>query len=300
MLAEQLAQRGARAIVVDDIDELDKESVAVIDVVQRRTERPLVVTMDDAPLYSMASVFTPARWPETTMRLSPLDYDQVNKLLAQTLGSPPDVDLTTAVLMKSGGNPRLVVRIAQSAELSEQLVLLDGQWSMSGHTLWNEYLQSTVQELLHGLSADERTALHTLSVVGARPLGSLKPVVEADILDRLEVRGLVALTEDSGGAIWVSVSPHVCADYFRDPYVRSSRRVLADRSNRVIDSPSRRVKSPSLELLAALIRDLRSEAGDGTAATLHFQEQLRELEESQFSVWESEKTMSNAAFLKFY
>lgn len=188
MLAEQLAQRGARAIVVDDIDELDKESVAVIDIVQRRTERPLVVTMDDAPLYSMASVFTPARWPETTMRLSPLDYDQVNKLLAQTLGSPPDVDLTTAVLMKSGGNPRLVVRIAQSAELSEQLVLLDGQWSMSGHTLSNEYLQSTVQELLHGPSADERTALHTLSVVGARPLGPLMQIVEADILDSLEMR----------------------------------------------------------------------------------------------------------------
>ncbi len=187
VLAEQLAQRGARAIVVDDIDELDKESAAVIDIVQRRTERPLVVTMDDAPLDSGASVFTPARWPETTMRLSPLHYDQVNKLLAQTLGSPPDVDLTTAVLMKSGGNPRLVVRIAQSAELSKQLVLHDGQWSMSGHTLWNEYLQSTVQELLHGLSADERTALHTLSVVGARPLGSLKQIVEADILDRLEM-----------------------------------------------------------------------------------------------------------------
>lgn len=256
--------------------------------------------MDDPPVHSGGSVFTPARWPEATIRLCPLHYDQVNKLLAQTLGSPPDVDLTTAVLMKSGGNPRLVVRIAQSAELSKQLELHNGQWSMSGHTLWNEYLQSTVQALLHGVSADERRALHTLSVVGTRPLGSLKPVVEADILDRLEVRGLVALTEDSGGAIWVSVSPHVGADYFRDPYVRSSRRVLADRSNRVIDSPSRRVKSPSPELLAALIRDLRSEAGDGTAATLHFQEQLRELEESQFSVWESEKTMSNAAFLKFY
>jgi predicted ATPase len=250
VLAEQLAQRGARAIVVDDIDELDKESVAVIDIVQRRTERPLVVTMDDAPLYSMASVFTPARWPETTMRLSPLDYDQVNKLLAQTLGSPPDVDLTTAVLMKSGGNPRLVVRIAQSAELSEQLVLLDGQWSMSGHTLSNEYLQSTVPELLHGLSADERNALHTLSVVGARPLGPLMQIVEADILDSLEMRGLVALIEGSGGAMWVSVSPHIVVDHFRDLQVRSSRRVLADRSNREIDPPARQLQSPSPELLS--------------------------------------------------
>ncbi|MCZ9884519.1 LuxR C-terminal-related transcriptional regulator [Arthrobacter sp. B2a2-09] len=301
VLAEQLAQRGRRAIVVDDIDELDKESAAVIDIVQRRTQRPLVVTMDDAPLDSGASVFTPARWPEATIRLSPLHYDQVNKLLAQTLGSPPDVDLTTAVLMKSGGNPRLVVRIAQSAELSKQLIFHGGQWRMGGHTLWNEYLQSTVQELLHGLSADERTALHTLSVVGARPLGSLKPVVEADILDRLEMRGLVALAEDSGGAIWVSVSPHIVVDHFRDPHVRSSRRVLADRSNREIDSHDRPLKSSSPELLAELIRDLRSEAGGGTAATQHFQEQLRELEESQFSVWESEKTMSNAAaFLKFY
>ncbi|GAA3320594.1 LuxR C-terminal-related transcriptional regulator [Arthrobacter ramosus] len=301
VLAEQLAQRGPRAIVVDDIDELDKESAAVVDIVQRRTQRPLVVTMDDAPLGSGASVFTPARWPEATIRLSPLDYDQVNKLLAQTLGSPPDVDLTTAVLMKSGGNPRLVVRIAESAELSKQLILRDGQWTMCGNTLWNEYLQSTVQALLHGLSADERTALHTLSVLGPRPLGSLKPVVETDILDRLEMRGLVALTEDSGGAMWVGVSPHIVVDHFRDPHVRSSRRVLADRISREIDSPDRPVKTSPPELLAELIRDLRNEAGAGTAATQHFQDQLRDLEESQFDVWDSEKTMSNAAaFLKFY
>ena len=79
------------------------ESAAVVDIVQTRTQRPLVVTMNGAPLYSGASAFTPARWPEATIRLSPLHYDQVNKLLAHTLGSPPDVDLTTAVLMKSGG-----------------------------------------------------------------------------------------------------------------------------------------------------------------------------------------------------
>ncbi|MGO4586966.1 LuxR C-terminal-related transcriptional regulator [Arthrobacter sp. 2RAF6] len=301
VFAERLARRGPRAIVVDDIDELDKESAAVIDIVQTRTQRPLVVTLDDAPLYSGASVFTPARWPEATIRLSPLHYDQVNKLLAQTLGSPPDVDLTTAVLMKSGGNPRLVVRIAQSAELSKQLVLHDGQWSMSGQTLWNEYLQSTVQALLHGLSADEWTGLHTLSAVGARPLGSLQPIVEAGILDRLETRGLVALTEDSSGAIWVDVSPHIVVDYFRHAHARSSRRVLADRISREIDSPVQRVKSSSPEFLAELIRDLRSEAGRGTAATRHFQEQLRDLEESQFGVWDSERTMSSAAaFLKFY
>jgi DNA-binding CsgD family transcriptional regulator/predicted ATPase len=301
VLAEQLAQRGARVIVVDDIDELDRESAAVIDMVQGRTQRPLVVTMDDPPLYSGGSVFMPARWPETTIRLSPLHYDQVNKLLAQTLGSPPDVDLTTAVLMKSGGNPRLAVRIAQSAELSKQVVLHEGQWTMSGHTLWNEYIQSTVQALLHGLSADEWKGLHALSAVGARPLESLMQMVEAGVLDRLEMRGLVALTEDSSGAMWVSVSPHIVVDHFRDPQVRSSLRVLADRMSREIDSHDRPIKSSSPELLAELIRDLRSEARGGTAATQHFQEQLRELEESQFSVWESEKTMSNAAaFLKFY
>ncbi|MDQ0029658.1 LuxR C-terminal-related transcriptional regulator [Arthrobacter bambusae] len=301
VLAERLARRGRRAIVVDNIDELDKESAAVIDIVQDRTQRPLVVTMDDAPRYSAASVFTPARWPEATIRLSPLHYDQVNKLLAQTLGSPPDVDLTTAVLMKSGGNPRIVVRIAQSAELSGQLVQHGGQWSMSGHTLWNEYLQSTVQTLLHGLSADDWTGLHTLSALGARPLSSLQPIVEASVLDRLETLGLVALTEDSSGAIWVDVTPHIVVDYFRDAHPRSSRRVLADRGNRKIDSGVRSVKGSAPEVLAELITDLRSEAGGGPAATRLFKEQLSNLEESQFRVWESDGTMSAAAgFLKFY
>ncbi|MBB6406760.1 LuxR C-terminal-related transcriptional regulator [Arthrobacter sp. AZCC_0090] len=301
VLAERLARRGPKAIAVDDVDLLDKESLAVIDIVQRRTRRPLMTTAGDSPLYSQSSVFSPARWPEAKIRLSPLRYDQVNKLLAQTLGSPPDVDLTTAILMKSAGNPRLVVRIAQSAVFSKLLILRDGQWSIASHTLWNEYLQSTIEALLQGLNTDELTALHTLSVLGASPMESLHTMAGPEILDGLERRGLVAVTEDVNNTIWVDVSPPIVADYFRDRHTLSSRRLLTDRIAREIDTPFQPASNPLSPPLAELLKDLRREAGGGTSATRHFQEQLRLLEEAHFGLWESEPSMSNAAaFLKFY
>src|SRR5439155_6015417 len=116
---------------------------------------------------------------------------------------------TTAILMKSAGNPRLVVRIAQSAVFSKLLILRDGQWSIGSHTLWNEYLQSTIEALLQGLNSDELTALHTMSVLGASPMESLHPMVGPEILDGLERRGLVAVTEDANNTIWVDVSPPI-------------------------------------------------------------------------------------------
>ncbi|MBT8163441.1 MULTISPECIES: LuxR C-terminal-related transcriptional regulator [Arthrobacter] len=301
VLAERLARIGAKAIVVDDIDLLDKESAAVIDIVQRRTQRPLVMTMGDKPLYSRTSVFTPARWPEAKIRLSPLRYDQVNKLLAQTLGAPPDVDLTSLILMKSAGNPRLVVRIAQSAKLSKRLVLREGQWSIGKHSLWNEYLQSTIEALLHGLSADELTALHTLAAVGARPAASLAPTIEADVLDELERRGLVAAAEDADNVIWVDISPPVIGDYFRDHHTVSSRKMLGNRIAQELESSASHAITDFPGPVATLLNELRTEAGAGTAATRHFQEQLRILEQTTYGLWERERNMSNAAaFLRFY
>ncbi|MFH5878983.1 LuxR C-terminal-related transcriptional regulator [Arthrobacter sp. NA-172] len=301
VLAERLARRGPKAIVVDDVDLLDKESLAVVDIVQRRTRRPLVTTAGDRPLYSQSSPFSPARWPEAKIRLSPLRYDQVNKLLTQTLGSAPDADLTTAVLMKSAGNPRLVARIAQSAVFSKLLIRRDGQWSIGSHTLWNEYLQGTIEALLQGLNTDELTALHTISVLGTSTMESLHPMVGQEILDGLERFGLIAVTEDANNTLWMDVSPPIVADYFRDRHSFSSRRLLTSRIAREIDAPLHAANSPVPPTLAELIKDLRGEAKGGTAATRHFKEQLRLLEEAHFGLWDSEPSMSNAAaFLKFY
>ena len=304
VLSERLAQRGTKVIVVDDIDLLDNESLAIVDIVQKRTQRPLVMTMGDSSLYSRSDVFTPDRWPEAQIRLNPLRYDQVDKLVTDTLAAPPDVDSTAHILMKSAGNPRLVVRLVQSAVLSRLLVLSDGKWRMAGHTLWNEHLNSTVESFLYGLGPDELTALHTLSLLGTRPIECLRQSMDADVLDSLERRGLVAVMEDANKDVCVAVSPPVIVDYFLDYHVLSSRRVLVDRIARVVDSPLQQapVSGQLSPQLAGLVGELRREAGTGgAAAARHFQDQLRVLEEAHYAVWEAEKTLSNAAaFLKFY
>lgn len=304
VLSERLAQRGTKVIVVDDIDLLDNESLAIVDIVQKRTQRPLVMTLGNSSLYSRSDVFTPDRWPEAQIRLNPLRYDQVDKLVTDTLAAPPDVDSTAHILMKSAGNPRLVVRLVQSAVLSRLLVLSDGKWRMAGHTLWNEHLNSTVESFLYGLGPDELTALHTLSLLGTRPMECLRQTMDSDVLDSLERRGLIAVMEDANKDVCVAVSPHVIVDYFLDHHVLSSRRVLVDRLSRVVDSPLQRALASGqlAPQLAGLLDDLRREAGTGgAAAAQHFQDQLQVLEEAHYAVWKAEKSLSNAAaFLKFY
>ena len=65
---------------------------------------------------------------EAHLQLDPLHYEQVHMLIAQVLGAPADADTTARILTKSAGNPRLIVRIAETASLSNLLVMKDKQW----------------------------------------------------------------------------------------------------------------------------------------------------------------------------
>lgn len=304
VLAEQLSQRGSRIIVVDDIDLLDNESLAVLDIAQRRSQRPLIMSMDDSPIYPRTSVLVPERWPEAQVRLPSLRYDQVNQLIAETLSAPADVDVTAHILMKSAGNPRLVVRIAQSGVLNKLLTLCEGEWRMTGHTLWNEDLRGTAEALLQGLEPDELLALDALSMLGTRSVASLHSIVATTMLDRLEGRGLVAVSENIDGELCVASNPPLLVDYFRDNHVLYSRRVLVKRIENVAEAlapapGNGRFMTPSV---AAAVGQLREESGaGGTLAARHFQEQLRVREEAHYEQWEADPSMANsAAFLKFY
>lgn len=302
VLAEQLSQRGPRVIVVDDIDLLDNESQAVIDIAQKRSQRPLVMTMGDSPLQNPMS--SPERWPEAKIRLSPLRYDQVSKLVTQTLAAPPDVDTTAHILMKSAGNPRLVVRMAQSAVLNKLLLLNEGQWAMAGQTLWNEDLQGTIEALLQGLTSQELDALQAMAVVGTKPIRDLEPIVDTLMLDRLERYGLVAVSEDVDGQICAAVNPPLLIDYFREGNTLSQRRILASRIERVAAQTPLAVTATSQMSapVAAVVGQLHEDAGaSGALNALHFQEQLREREDAHFALWQADPSMANAAaFLKFY
>ena len=109
------------------------------------------------------------RWPEATVSIPPLRYEQVSTLIHEMLGAPADVAVVARVLAKSGGNLRLAARIIEAAMLSDRLVLRDGRWSMSGKTLMNEHLHPTLEGMLHGLTQEEFKALTTFPCTARVP-----------------------------------------------------------------------------------------------------------------------------------
>lgn len=303
-LTGYLSKPGQHVLVVDDIEFVDNESLAVIEAVLLRTKRPLVVTVDDSKLYSKAQLRVLSRGPGAQVQLNPLRYEQVNELIRRTLGAPADADTTARILTKSAGNPRLVVRIAETASLSNLIVLRDGQWQLTGDTLWNDHLRGTVEALLEGLNAGELTALQTMAIVGTSPIEVLQKVIHSNVLDTLERRGFVSVMEDHDDCDCAAISPPVLADYFRASGLSGGRQVLRNRIARALHTlpPHPRGDATAADSFISALNALRRERSTNDAATTrHFHEQIQVREHALYRLWEAEKSVPNAtAFLRVY
>ena len=303
-LTGYLSKPGQHVLMVDDIEYVDDESLAVIEAVLLRTKRPLVVTVDDSKLYSKAQLRVLSRGPGAQVQLNPLRYGQVNELIRHTLGGAADADATARILTKSAGNPRLVVRIAETASLSNLLVFRGGQWQLTGDTLWNDHLRGTVEALLEGLNAGELTALQTMAIVGTSPVEVLQKVIHSNVLETLERRGFISVMEDHHGCTSAAISPPVLADYFRASGLGGGRQVLRNRIARALRTlpphPLGEARAP--DSFTSVLNALRAERSTNDAAsTRYFHEQIQFREQALYRLWEAEKSVSNAAaFLRVY
>ncbi|WP_422934942.1 LuxR C-terminal-related transcriptional regulator [Sinomonas sp. P47F7] len=306
LLSEHLARPGRRILVVDDVETLDRESLSVIDIVQKRTEVPIITTMGDSPFRVTMPALAVGRWPQATVALPPFRYEQVNSLIAEMLGHPADVDLAASVLTKSGGNLGLAVRIIETAVLSEQLVLRDGRWRMSGPTLFNEHLNATIEAMLHGLGPGEFRALSTMAVLGPTPVDRLTSVAGIDALDALEHRGLVSVVPAPDGTLLGSVFPPLVEDYLTR-HIASSRRILGSTIAGEFaplaighgDTAAPGARTGAAEAaLAALRAELK---GNQVATSRYFHRRLDALEQFHYRIWDSDRSMANAvALLRVY
>ncbi|MEJ1180915.1 MULTISPECIES: helix-turn-helix transcriptional regulator [unclassified Pseudarthrobacter] len=303
-LTAYLSKPGQHVLMVDDIEYVDNESLAVIEAVLLRTKRPLVVTVDDSKLYSKAQLRVLSRGPGAQVQLNPLRYGQVNELIRHTLGAAADADATARILTKSAGNPRLVVRIAETASLSNLMALRDGQWQLTGDSLWNDHLRGTVEALLEGLNAAELTALQTMAIVGTSPIEVLQKVIHSNVLETLERRGFVSVMEDHHGCTSAAISPPVLADYFRASGLSGGRQVLRNRIARALRTlpPHPLGDQSAADSFRSALNALHGERSTNDAAsTRHFHEQIQVREQALYRLWEAEKSVSSAvAFLRVH
>ncbi|WP_422935408.1 LuxR C-terminal-related transcriptional regulator [Sinomonas sp. P47F7] len=302
LLSEHLSRPGSRVIVLDDVDNLDRESLSVVDIVHKRTNVPIVVTTGDVPFRtSTPATAALGRWPQATIAIPPLRYEQVNGLVAEMLGAPADVDVAARILASSGGNLRLAVRIIETAVLGERLVLRDGRWCLNGSTLMSVHLHSTVEALLDGLSDEEFRALNTMALLGPGPLERLIATIGPDLLDRLEHRGLVSVVPGQEGALLVSVFPPVVEDYLKG-HIGTTRKIFRSAITDAFAASAFDLAPPAAADSSAAIAMLRAEMnGNHSATAQYFHSRVEDLGRLYFDAWDADRSMCNAvAFLRVY
>jgi DNA-binding CsgD family transcriptional regulator/PAS domain-containing protein len=203
------------AIVVDDLHELDDESLALLTVVLRR--------LSAAPIGLLvalrAHLATPNPAAEEMLgrlesdielvrvELGTLPPDDLAAMITAVLGAPPDADLTAEVHRRADGNPFFATEIARSLA-NAGLVALDtgsARLTVEPHTVRLTRGNAVLQRVLP-LSADARAVARTLAVLRvidldrmglvARVAGVAEPAVAAAFDDL--VRANVVAAEPNG------------------------------------------------------------------------------------------------------
>ncbi|MFE4196423.1 LuxR C-terminal-related transcriptional regulator [Paenarthrobacter sp. NPDC056912] len=303
-LSGQLAMSGRHVLVVDDIHLVDNESLAVLEAVRRRSDCPLLATAPETWALSKGQLAVLNNGRQALLQLDSLHYEQVHNLIAEVLGAPADADTTARILTKSAGNPRLVVRIAETASVSNLLVKQGKRWCMATNTLWNEHLSGTIEELLAEVSPEEFTALHVMALLGTARLDVLQKVIRHEVLENLERRGLLSVLDDHQNGSIAAISPPVIADYFRGQKMLRNRHLLQSKIAGVLDAApqSTRDNPATADCLSRVLAALRREKGGDDALTArHFHEHSSAREAIRFQRWEANKTAANAAsILRIY
>lgn len=181
-LAIRLAGHRKHVLVADDLQYVDLQTLAVLEAVRYRSDVPLITSAAESLALStgMSAVLSHGR--ELMFHLRPLRLRQVHALALQVLGEPVDAATALLLLNESEGNPRLIVRLADTGALTGLLSNSAGTWRTNGGSLWNPHMRGVVEVLLNGLTPDEFKALHTLAIIGTARLSAVQKVIQDDAL----------------------------------------------------------------------------------------------------------------------
>ena len=177
-------------LLVDDLDLLDDASAEVVLQALRLTPAALVATtsadLTRRPRPTVA-VLVAERAP-AEVRLRPLGFRAMARLLDRTLHAPPDVALTSSITARSGGNPRVALALADAARFAGVAELVEGEWRKVG-PLDGAPVDAVAHALLARLSPEEVAALELLAWTGPVPEPLVEHALDPGVVERLVERG---------------------------------------------------------------------------------------------------------------
>jgi DNA-binding CsgD family transcriptional regulator len=279
---EQITAGSRHVMVVDDADQLDGQSLATIDLVQRRTGIPNVYVLDSAVLPQERPTAWLERWPESVVNVPGLRFNDVHGLLVDVLGRPVDAALVSQIRTKAAGRVGLIRRIAEIAARENRLTPGAESSAPSRTSLWSDDLIPTVEGLIAGLDTSELDELEYIARHGRSTSLHERPAM------RLVERGLVQSISGVDPAQHLAIVPPLIIDYLASRFRGIS---LAPSP-----SPAEAANHAPDEDLADLLASLRGESdAEPTATARYFAQRCGARERAAYTRWEAMPDAGNAA-----
>jgi DNA-binding NarL/FixJ family response regulator len=180
----------------------------------------------------------------TRVDLEPLSFREAVSWLEEGLSAKVSHSAVQSLWAASDGNPHYLKMLAMELADSGSLVLRDGVWVLTaGHHVHGRAITDLIATRLGRMGEADRRILEILSLAETLPLDTLLLLVEADDVDALEERGVLAV-EDSLPRR-VRIQSQLVADVVRE-------NVPPGRSNElremVVSAADHALRTPATEL----------------------------------------------------
>jgi DNA-binding CsgD family transcriptional regulator/tetratricopeptide (TPR) repeat protein len=189
---------GPFALMVDDAQELDDASVALLDHLVGLGTVFVVLTVrreDDGTELADS-------WLDDHIEridLGPLAEVDIRALATIGAGGPIEGSTMQSLISASSGNPLFLRELVDGGLESGALINQFGLWRLEGTLLPSRRLQDQIGVRVHGLPDDQLEALELVALGDPLGLGLLTDLVPGDAVEQLERRGLLDATPGRNG-----------------------------------------------------------------------------------------------------
>ena len=191
----ELAGADRLILMVDDVERIDRLSSALLaSLIESGTIFALMTQrLDDGAAPAFDHLVRSGRIEHLHLELLPTD--QLTALLSRVLGGPLEPDTSTALVRAASGSPGLLRQLVDASIGSGALTMRRGMWVISGIVSSPPDLAAAIEGRLAILSDAERDALELIAIAGDLDLDIAFALIDDELLDRLELAGMIAVRQ---------------------------------------------------------------------------------------------------------
>ena len=234
-VALEQESRRRTLVLVDDAHLLDPGSAALLLQVATSSAATLLITLETS---ETAPDPITALWRDDVadrLDLAPLDRTETVHLVEQALGGPLEPAAHRELWGLSRGNVLFLTELVEGAVERGALTRRGGAWVQVGRFAPSGRLIEVVEGRLSELTADERTLLEVLALMGGLTPLSAEELAGSEAVTSMERRRLVRWEQPPGGDDVLRLAHPVHGEVLRDLTPRSRTRQLARALSRTKD-----------------------------------------------------------------